>query len=54
MSLSENNSSLLNVNMANITKLSASNYLMWSRQVNALLDGYDLASFIDGSSSLPK
>ncbi|XP_010501665.1 PREDICTED: uncharacterized protein LOC104778960 [Camelina sativa] len=41
------NTSLLNINMANVTKLTASNYLMWSRQVQALLDGYDLVSFLD-------
>ena len=26
---------------------------MWSRQVHALLDGYDLSSFIDGSKPIP-
>lgn len=41
--------SLLNLNMANITKLTSTNYLTWSIQVHALLDGYDLASHIDGS-----
>lgn len=44
--------SLLNINTSNITKLSASNYLMWGRQVHALLDGYDLASFVDGSKPI--
>lgn len=43
---------LLNINMNNIIKLSSSNYMMWSLQVRALLDGYDLASFID-STVLP-
>ena len=43
---------LLNINMSNIIKLSSSNYMMWSLQVRALLDGYDLASFID-STVLP-
>ncbi|CAA7035750.1 unnamed protein product [Microthlaspi erraticum] len=33
--------SLLNLNMSNITKLSSSNYLVSSRQVHALFDGYD-------------
>lgn len=45
--------SLLNVNTSNITKLNTSNYLMWSRQIQALLDGYDLSSFLDGSKPLP-
>lgn len=44
---------LLNVNMTNVTKLTASNFLMWSRQVHALLDGYDLSGYIDGSSVPP-
>lgn len=39
--------------MANVTKLSASNYIMWSRQIHALFDGYDLASFLDGSKPIP-
>lgn len=41
--------SLLNINMSNITKLTSTNYLTWSVQVHALLDGYDLSSYIDGS-----
>lgn len=44
---------LLNINMTNVTKLTASNFLMWSRQVHALLDGYDLAGHIDGSTIQP-
>lgn len=48
-----NATNLLNVNMTNVTKLTASNFLMWSRQVHALLDGYDLAGFIDGSMVTP-
>ena len=39
--------------MSNITKLTPTNYLMWSRQVHALLDGYDLAGYIDGSITAP-
>ncbi|CAA7043636.1 unnamed protein product [Microthlaspi erraticum] len=48
-----NNQTLLNVNMTNVTKLTTTNYLMWSRQVHALLDGYDLASYINGSTTAP-
>ncbi|CAN7041607.1 unnamed protein product [Brassica rapa subsp. trilocularis] len=44
---------LLNVNMTNVTKLTGSNFLMWSRQVLALLDGYDLAGYIEGSIVVP-
>lgn len=43
------NPTLLNVNMTNVTKLTASNFLMWSRQVLALLDGYNLSGYVDGS-----
>lgn len=44
---------LLNINMTNVTKLTNSNFLMWSKQVHALLDGYDLAGHIDGSVAVP-
>lgn len=44
---------LLNLNMTNVTKLTSSNFLMWSRQVLALLDGYDLAGYLDGSVIVP-
>ena len=44
---------LLNVNMNNVTKLTASNFLMWSRQVHALLDGYALSGYLDGSTLEP-
>ncbi|CAA7023370.1 unnamed protein product [Microthlaspi erraticum] len=42
-----------NINMSNITKLNSTNYLMWSLQVHALLDGYDLAGYLDESSATP-
>ena len=44
---------LINVNMANVTKLTDNTFLMWSRQVHALLDGYGLAGYIDGSLVAP-
>lgn len=46
--------SLLNINMSNITKLTASNYLVWSRQVHALLDGYELSNHLDESAPAPE
>lgn len=46
--------SLLNVSMTNVTKLTATNYLIWHRQVHALLDGYDLAGYLDGSVAAPE
>ena len=45
--------SLLNVNMTNVTRLNTTNYIMWKRQVHALLDGYALASYLDVSSTVP-
>lgn len=47
------NQTILNVNMTNVTKLTSTNFVMWSRQVHALFDGYDLAGFIDGSVIIP-
>ncbi|XP_019085418.1 PREDICTED: uncharacterized protein LOC109126362 [Camelina sativa] len=44
---------LLNVNMMNVTKLNSTNYITWSLQVHSLLDGYDLAGYIDGSKLPP-
>ncbi|KAL1204114.1 Retrovirus-related Pol polyprotein from transposon RE1 [Cardamine amara subsp. amara] len=45
--------SVLNVSMTNVTKLTPTNYLMWSLQVHALLDGYGLAGYLDGSVNTP-
>ncbi|XP_010473780.1 PREDICTED: uncharacterized protein LOC104753189 [Camelina sativa] len=39
--------------MSNVTKLTTSNYLMWSRQVQTLLDGYDLVPFLDPATAKP-
>lgn len=44
---------LLNVKMSNVTKLSPNNYLMWSIQIQALLDGYDFSGHLDGSLPPP-
>ena len=38
---------LLTINLSNITKLSSTNYLTWSLQIQYLLEGYDLHHFID-------
>ena len=46
-------SNLLNVNMSNVTKLTATNFLVWYRQVHALLNGYDLAGYLDGKTPPP-
>lgn len=45
--------SILNINMGNVTKLTATNYLMWHRHVHALLDGYGLAGYYDGTVIAP-
>ncbi|XP_010430795.1 PREDICTED: uncharacterized protein LOC104715039 [Camelina sativa] len=47
------NTALLGVNMANFTKLTADNFLMWSRQVHALLNGYALSGYLDGTIVAP-
>lgn len=44
---------LLSVNIAGVTKLTQTNYLMWRRQVRALLEGHKLHQFIDGSLDIP-
>lgn len=49
----QNPQNLLNINMANVSKLTATNYLMWSLQVRALLDGYGFVGHLDGSSVVP-
>lgn len=46
-------STLLSINMSNITKLSNLNYIMWSRQIKALLEGHELQGFIDESTETP-
>lgn len=48
-----NSTNLLNVNISNVTKLTASNFLMWSRQVQALLNGYGLAGYFTGATVIP-
>lgn len=44
---------LLAVNMSNITRLTNTNYLMWSRQIHALLEGHELHSFLQKSDTTP-
>lgn len=44
---------LLHVNMTNVVKLSSTNYLMWSRQVLALFDGYELSQYLGDSFEPP-
>lgn len=39
--------SLLAVNMSNVTRLTNTNYLMWSRQIQALLEGHELHTFLE-------
>ncbi|CAL9232504.1 unnamed protein product [Arabidopsis halleri] len=40
--------------MTNVTKLTDFNFLMWSRQVHAILDGHGLAGYVDGSIVAPQ
>ncbi|RVW81302.1 Retrovirus-related Pol polyprotein from transposon RE2 [Vitis vinifera] len=44
---------LLTINLSNITKLSSTNYLTWSLQIQSLLEGYDLHHFINGTHTPP-
>ena len=44
---------LLTINLSNITKLSSTNYLTWSLQIQSFLEGYDLHHFIDGAHTPP-
>lgn len=46
-------STLLSVNMFSVTKLTNLNYVMWSRQVRALLEGHELQHFIDDTNTAP-
>lgn len=46
-------STLLSVNMSIITMLTNENYLMWGRQVRALLEGHELHQFIDSTDNIP-
>ena len=43
---------LLTVNMSNITKLTNTNYLMWSKQICAFLEGLELHGFLNGASAI--
>lgn len=51
--LNANTPNLLAINMASVTKLNSTNYLMWSLQIHALLDGYDLVGHLDDSLTVP-
>lgn len=44
---------LIVVNVHSVQKLTPSTYLSWKSQVEALLIGYDLYSFVDGSKPAP-
>ncbi|RVW50238.1 Retrovirus-related Pol polyprotein from transposon RE2 [Vitis vinifera] len=44
---------LITINLSNITKLSSTNSLTSSLQIQSLLEGYDLHHFIDGTHTPP-
>ncbi|KAL0771832.1 hypothetical protein Bca101_036983 [Brassica carinata] len=46
-------STLLSINMSNITKLCNLNYIIWSRQTKALIEGHELHGFIDETTATP-
>lgn len=41
------------VSFPEVTKLQPTNYLNWKNQIEALLDGYDLLQFVDGTYPVP-
>ncbi|KFK27795.1 hypothetical protein AALP_AA8G430600 [Arabis alpina] len=45
--------SLISVNMINVTKLSSTNYITWSAQIRSLLRGYDLLKYINSDAVIP-
>ncbi|CAA7019426.1 unnamed protein product [Microthlaspi erraticum] len=51
--ISLNTNTLLHINLSSVSKLTSTNYLMWSLQVHALLDGYALSVHLDESSPVP-
>lgn len=48
--INTNTPTLYNINTSNVTKLTNTNYLMWTLQTHALLDGYELSGFLDEST----
>lgn len=44
---------LISINMSNITKLTHLNYIMWSRQIRALLEGHELHQFLEAPAPPP-
>lgn len=48
-----NSPNLLQINISNVSKLTPTNFLMWSLQVHALFDGYGLVGHLDGSTPAP-
>lgn len=47
----DDSKSVLNINMVNITKLNSTNFMTWNLHFHALLDGYNLAGYIDGTTT---
>ena len=51
--LPEQTTSVIALNTQNSTKLTGANYPAWRVQMNALLVGYDLIGFVDGTNTCP-
>ncbi|KAI3453805.1 hypothetical protein Pfo_010468 [Paulownia fortunei] len=49
----EPNNPLVTINTTNITKLTTTNYIIWSLQIRSLLEGYDLYGFLISSYPSP-
>lgn len=44
---------LISINMSNITKLTHKNYIMWTNQIQALLERHELHQFLHESMMIP-
>ncbi|XP_010542126.1 PREDICTED: uncharacterized protein LOC104815444, partial [Tarenaya hassleriana] len=44
---------LININVSNVSKLTATTYIPWSVQIRALLQGYNLAGFLEPDAAPP-
>ncbi|XP_010523620.1 PREDICTED: uncharacterized protein LOC104801935 [Tarenaya hassleriana] len=44
-------STLINVNVSNVSKLTGTNYITWCIQIQTLLEGYNLDNYLDSTSA---
>lgn len=51
--ISDPKSTLISLNMSNITKLTSNNYITWSLQIGSLLEAHELHCFIKDDDQTP-